>query len=211
MSTNKKMAIPSCVPKRLNSNFNAMKALANLMNASDAISPELIKSFAHMLNNTIPVGDNEKCQWEMTRFFYYRNKTYFFNMVRKNDAAATLLWTEPAAMLAYFKLNRKLYIRWDRKTEKFSVTMHNAIKSQDDDEQIVFNPKNKKTRDENVFAVLKEDSDEDEKEEPTDKSTKKKNITPPKLKEENESDADSEDVEVAAEPAVESEKSPTDK
>jgi hypothetical protein len=91
--------------------------------------------------------------------------------------------------------------------------MHNAIKSQDDDEQIVFNPKNKKTRDENVFAVLKEDSDEDEKEEPAaDKpASKKKNITPPKLKEENESDADSEDVEVAAEPAAESEKSPTDK
>lgn len=185
------------LPRELYVNYHALRALSMSLKetAVENLSPDLIKTFETMLNNAYPKTDEVRAQRRIVRFLYFANKKTYRIMVRKTRSEATLLWTEPQAIIGALGLQKKLYIRWNNETEKYTVQKHRAsagyTENGDDDDDNDTHPAAKtikkisKPVPTNQFETLADD-DEVSDEEP--KKTKPQR-----------DDADSEDIEVADE------------
>lgn len=88
--------------------------------------------FESVLNMSLPKPDSDEFRRHMDMKDMVRSLVYimsrkgpatnYIKLVKNTPWECTILWTSPAVITAYFNLMHKAYIKWDNKTNKYSVT-----------------------------------------------------------------------------------------
>ncbi len=88
------------------------------------VSEENIKEFVNELNKSIPVKDNVLAFtiYKFNRNKYLANKNKFLDdIIGSQYYENMILWTDYDDILKYFKLENKIFLGWDRYTNRYKA------------------------------------------------------------------------------------------
>ena len=89
-------------------------------------SPENMKAFQDLLNQSWPVSEAETAQRELVRGMYYSNTTSFVQYCShpRNRVRALILWTESKRIAKFYNLSGCVHISWDEDAKQYNVVPH---------------------------------------------------------------------------------------
>lgn len=90
------------------------------------MSPRSINTFETLLNEAQPAFEdkNMMAKYEMVRSLYFSNPTGYTTMINRGASSCTILWTEPKAIVRFFRLYGKIFISYNRNEKLYRVTLH---------------------------------------------------------------------------------------
>jgi hypothetical protein len=112
------------LPKRLYQSFR--NVCATSLVRTREVTPETMKEFENAVNEALPQTEAETAQLEFFKGFFNGNPEASYAFIHKYDnmVNATILWTRGLYIARHFGLSRKIYMRWDAETKRYSVEAH---------------------------------------------------------------------------------------
>lgn len=116
------------LPKSLITSFERIKSL-DLLNLNN----ETIQSFATELNRAIPSAMNPVLYavYRFNRTRYISDRDRFIKEIKDfGEYESMILWTDYKDILEYFGLTGKIYLGWDKKTNRYRAYSTNETNTQ---------------------------------------------------------------------------------
>lgn len=107
------MSKENLIPERLRNNYLTLKKQAWIENPSTALTREDLELFQEILNDSQPQNQNEAIAKEAIRYLFNKNRNEFYLFMRNNKTLSLIFWTDAGTILGHFKLNKRVYMKWD--------------------------------------------------------------------------------------------------